>query len=136
MFLGCQSKIFVLPAPGQQDPHQITLICRYMKFYCRYTGVSRIHSHATITNPDKCVEITMVDNWAPPRKFTTFCQEYMDLRMSVNIEVFHAVIPHVETETKGPSLDYLVLVGNPKARDLSNKMVVCPSAWWWHIFQI
>jgi hypothetical protein len=40
LFLGLHSKVFVLPAPGQQDPNQITLIQRYMKFQCRYSGVS------------------------------------------------------------------------------------------------
>jgi hypothetical protein len=35
LFLGHRYKIFVLPVPGQQDPHQITLICCYMKFHCR-----------------------------------------------------------------------------------------------------
>ena len=36
LFLGICSKVFVLPAPGQQDPNKITLIQRYMRFHCRY----------------------------------------------------------------------------------------------------
>ncbi len=56
----------------------------------------------------------MANDWAPPREFTTLSQEYMDLRTSENIEVFHAVIPYIETKTKGPSLDCLVLAGNLK----------------------
>ncbi len=40
LFLGLRLKVFVLPAPDQQDPNQITLIQRYMKFQCRYLGVS------------------------------------------------------------------------------------------------
>ncbi len=62
LVLGCRSKNFVLPpAPGQQAPNQITLIQRYMNFHIRYMGVAQIHSHATITNLDKWVEISMVD---------------------------------------------------------------------------
>jgi hypothetical protein len=34
LVLGLQSKMFVLPNPGQQDPHQITLIRHYMRFLC------------------------------------------------------------------------------------------------------
>ncbi len=38
LVLGRSSKIFVLPAPGQQSPTQITQIQQYMKFHIRYTG--------------------------------------------------------------------------------------------------
>jgi hypothetical protein len=55
LVLGLRSKIFVLPAPGQQAPNQITLIRQYMKFNFRYTSVSRIMSHATVTNLDKAL---------------------------------------------------------------------------------
>jgi hypothetical protein len=102
LVLGCRSKVFVLPAPGQQDPHQILLIHWYIKFHCCYTGVSRIHSHTTITNLDKCVKITMVDGSFPPRKFTMLRQEYMDLSTSEGLDVFHAVIPRAEKTHKGP----------------------------------
>jgi hypothetical protein len=134
LVLGHQSKAFVLPAPGQQDPHQITLIHWYMKFHCCYTGISRIRSHTTMTNLDKCVEITMVDGSVPPRKFTMLRQEYMDLRTSEGLDVFHVLIPRVKTASKGPLVDCLILAGNTMARDLSSKMAVCPLAWWWHSF--
>jgi hypothetical protein len=62
---GMRSKIFVLPAPGQQAPDQITLIQHYMKFHCRYMSVSHIMSHATITNLDKVVEVTIADSSTP-----------------------------------------------------------------------
>ncbi len=39
LLLGICLKVFVLPAPGQQDPNQITLIWQYMRFHCRYMGV-------------------------------------------------------------------------------------------------
>ena len=61
LVLGRRSKIFVLPQPGQQDPNQITLICRYMKFHIKYTSVSCIHSHATISSLDKWVKVSMID---------------------------------------------------------------------------
>jgi hypothetical protein len=41
LVLGLRSKIFVLPAPGQQAPNQIAPIWQYMKFICRYTLVSQ-----------------------------------------------------------------------------------------------
>jgi hypothetical protein len=67
LVLGRRSKIFVLPAPGLQNPTQITQIRRYMKFHINYTSVSHIHSHATITNLDKWVEVSMTNpNIAPP----------------------------------------------------------------------
>jgi hypothetical protein len=135
LFLGICSKVFVLPAPGQQDPNQITLIRRYMKFHCRYSGVSRIGSHKTVTNLDIVVEITMQNGTRPPRKFTTLQHEYMDLRTSEEIPVFHIVIPRVETASRGPTIDCLYLAGNPMVKDLSAKIAVCPSAWWWHVFQ-
>jgi hypothetical protein len=133
--LGLRSKIFVLPAPGQQAPDQITLIQCYMKFHCRCTSVSRIMSHATITNFDKVFEVTMANSSTPPRKFTTLCHEYMDLRTPKDLKVFHAVIPRVETTTRGASVDCLYLAGNHMAKDMAAKIAVCPSAWWWHLFQ-
>jgi hypothetical protein len=133
--LGLRSKIFVLPAPGQQAPDQIMLIRHYMKFHCRYTPVSRIMSHATITNLDKVVEVMMADSSTPPRKFNTLRHEYMDLRTPEDLEVFHAVIPRVETATHGASVDCLYLAGNHMAKDMAAKIAVCPSAWWWHLFQ-
>ncbi len=135
LFLGIRSKVFVLPAPGQQDPNQITLIRRYMKFHCWYSGVSRIGSHKTVTNLDKVVEITMRNGTRPPRKFTTLRHEYMNLRTSEELPVFHVVIPWVETASCGPTINCLYLAENPMAKDLSAKIAVCPSAWWWHVFQ-
>ncbi len=88
LVLGHWSKVYVLPAPGQQDPHQITLIFWYMNFHCRYTGVSHIHSHTMNLNLDKCVKITMVDGSVPHRKFTMLRLEYMDLRTSEGLDVF------------------------------------------------
>jgi hypothetical protein len=79
LVLGLRSKIFVLHAPGQQAPNQITLIRWYMKFHCRYTLVSWIMSQATVTNLNKVVEVTMADLLTPPHKFTTLCHKYMDL---------------------------------------------------------
>ncbi len=131
LFLGIRLKVFVLPALGQQDPNQITLIQQYMRFHCRYSGVSRISSHKTVTNLDKVVEITMQDRMQPPRKFTTLCHEYMDLRTSEDLEVFQ----RVETATHSPMIDCLYLAGNAMAKDLSAKIAVCPSTWWWHVFQ-
>jgi hypothetical protein len=106
-----------------------------MRFHCRYLGVSRVGSHKTVTNLDKVVEITLQDGTQPPRKFTTLRHEYMDLRTSEDLEVFHIVIPWVETATRGPMIDCLYLAGNAMAKDLSAKIAVCPSAWWWHMFQ-
>ncbi len=50
--------------------------------------------------------------------------------------MFHAIIPRVETPSRGPSIDCLYLLGNSMAKDLSNKIAVCPSAWWWHLFKL
>jgi hypothetical protein len=136
LVLGLRSKICVLPAPGKQAPDQITLIRRYMKFNCRCTLVSWIMSHATVTNLDKVVEITMADSLAPLRKFTTLCHEYMDLRTPEDLEVLHTVIPRVVTATCGPLVDYLYLAGNHIAKVIAAKISVCPSAWWWHLFQV
>jgi hypothetical protein len=121
LFLGICLKVFVLPAPGQKDPNQITLIWQYTRFYCWYLGVSRIGSHKTVTNLDKVVEITMQDGMQPPRKFTTLRHKYMDLWTLEDLEVFHVVIPRVETATWGPTIDCLYLAGNAMAKDLSAK---------------
>ncbi len=59
----------------------------------------------------------------------------MDLRTPEGLEVFHAVIPQVESATRGPLIDCLYLAGNPMAKDLLTKIMVCPSAWWWHLFK-
>ncbi len=128
LFLGLRLKVFILPAPGQQDPNQITLIRGYMKFQCRYSGVSRIGSHKTVTNLDKVVEITMRDGTQPPRKFTTLRHKYMDLQTLENLEVFHAVIPCVETTSSGPTIDCLYLARNAMANDLCANIAVFPSA--------
>ncbi len=100
LVLGRRSKIFVLPAPGHQNPNQITLIRRYMKFHIKYTAISCIHSHAMITNLDKWVKVSMNNpSTFPPRKFTTLRHEYMDLRTPKGLKVFHAVIPWVKSST-------------------------------------
>ncbi len=40
-----------------------------MKLHIKYTSVSHIHSHATITNLDKWVKVSMTNpNIAPPQK--------------------------------------------------------------------
>ncbi len=94
LVLGGLSKILVLPAPGQQNPTQITQIRRFMKFHIRCTAVSRIHSHTTITNLDKWVEVSMTNpKMPPPRKFTTLSHEYMELRTPEGLEVFHTETP-------------------------------------------
>jgi hypothetical protein len=112
------------------------LIRRFMKLHCRYTGITRIHSHSTVTNLDKVVEIGRVDPATkPPCKFTTLHQEYMDLRTNEDLLVFHTVLPRVETANDGPSIDCLYLARNARAKDLSNKISICPSAWWWHLFK-
>ncbi len=77
----------------------------------------------------------MQDGTQPPTKFTTLRHEYMDLWTSEDLEVFHIVIPRVETATCGPTIDCLYLARNAMAKDLSAKIAVCPSAWWWHVFQ-
>ncbi len=137
LVLGRRSKIFVLPNPGQQAPTTITLTCHYMHFHICYTGVSCIHSHATMMDLDKWVEVSMVNpETLPPRKFTTLRHEYMDLRTPDGLEVFHAVIPCVETAACGSSIDCLYLKNNHMAKDLSSKIQVCPSAWWWHLFKL
>ncbi len=136
LVLGRRSKIFVLPALGLQNPTQITQVRRYMKFHIKFTTVSWIHSHATITNLNKWVEVSMTDpNTPPPRKFTTLRHKYMDLHTPEGLEVFHAVIPRVESATRGSSIDCLCLAGNPMAKDLLTKIMVCLSAWWWHLFK-
>jgi hypothetical protein len=60
----------------------------------------------------------------------------MDLRTPEGLEVFHAVIPCIETATCGSSIDCLYLGGNKLAKDLSSKIVVCPLAWWWDLFKL
>jgi hypothetical protein len=123
------SKIFVLLEPGQQAPDQIMLIRRFMKFHCHYTGITRIHSHSTVTNLDKVVEISMVDPATkPPRKFTTLCQEYMDLCTTKDLPIFHTVLPRVETANRRSLIDCLYLARNARAKDLPNKISICPLA--------
>jgi hypothetical protein len=89
-----------------------------------------------VRNLDKVVKISMSEGSKPPRKFTTLQQEYLDLRTNKGLEVFHAVIPRVKTPLRGPSIDCLYLAGNPMAKDLSTKIAVCPSAWWWHVSKV
>ncbi len=57
LVLGLRLKVHVLPNPGQQDPSQITLIIRYMKFHCIYTNASWILSHPMVTNLKKPIEV-------------------------------------------------------------------------------
>ena len=61
--------------------------------------------------------------------------EYMDLRTPDNLEVFHAVFPRGASLERESSVDCLFLVSNDAAREISLKIQVCPSAWWWHIFR-
>jgi hypothetical protein len=136
LVLGLRSKIFVLPNPGQQDPHQITLIRHYTRIQCRYTNISQIHLHPTVTNLDKIVKVSKEDGSIPPRKFTTLRHKYMDLCTGEGLPVFHAMIPRVETPLRGSLIDCLYLAGNAMAKDLSKKIAVCPLAWWWHLFKM
>jgi hypothetical protein len=100
-------------------------------------GVSHIHSHATISNLDKWVEVSMSNpETLSPCKFTTLLHKYMDLRTPEGLEVYRAVISRIETATCGSSVDCLYLAGNMLAKDLSSKIAVCPSAWWWHLFKL
>ncbi len=92
-------------------------------------------SHATVINLDKIVEVTMSDSLNPPRKFTTLRHKYMDLRTPEDLEVFHTVIPRFATTTHSPLVDCLFLAENHMAKDIAAKIAVCPSAWWWHLFQ-
>ena len=71
----------------------------------------------------------------PPQKFTSMRNEYMDLRTPDNLEVFHAVFPRGASLERESSVDCLFLVSNDAAREISLKIQVCPSAWWWHIFR-
>jgi hypothetical protein len=45
----------------------------------------------------------------------------MDLRTPEGLEVFHAVIPQVESATRGSLIDCLYLAGNQMAKDISTK---------------
>jgi hypothetical protein len=136
LVLDLRSKVFVLPNPGQQDPHQIMLIRQYMRFHCCYTGCTCIHLHPIDTNLDKSIKISMMDGSCPPRKFTTLRQEYLDLHTIKDLPVFRTIILRVETPSCGPSIDCLYLSGNTMAKDLSTKIAVCPLAWWWRLFQL
>jgi hypothetical protein len=84
-----------------------------MKFHIRYTAVSCIHSHATITNLDKWVKISMANpETLLSCKFTTLRHKYMDLRTPEGLEVFLPVIPRVKMATCGSSIDCFYLAGN------------------------
>ncbi len=85
-------------------------------------------SHATVTNLNKGVEVTMAKLSTPPCKFTTLCHKYMDLHTPEDLAVFHVVIPKVVTATCSPSVDCLYLAGNHMAKDIAAKFAVCPSA--------
>ena len=71
----------------------------------------------------------------PPRKFTSMRHEYMDLRTPDNLEVFHAVFPRKASLERESLVDCLFLEANHAAREISLKIQVCPSAWWWHVFR-
>jgi hypothetical protein len=60
----------------------------------------------------------------------------MDLRTPEGLKVFHAVIPCIKAATRGSSINCLYLAGKHQARDLSTKISVCLSAWWWHLFKL
>jgi hypothetical protein len=137
LVLGCHSNIFVFSNPAQQAPTTITLIHHYMHFHIRYTGVSCIHSHTTVMDLDEWVEVSMVNpETLPPWKFTTLCHEYMDLHTLEGLEVFHAVIPRIETAAHGSSVDCLYMKNNHMAKYLASKIQVCPSTWWWHLLKL
>ncbi len=135
LVLGRRSKVFVVPSAGKLAPAKVNKIRRYMHFHLRYTARTRTHSHPTLTSLDKLMEVTMEDPSArPPRKFTSMQNEYMDLRTPDNLEVFHAVFPWGASLERESSVDCLFLVSNDAAREISLKIQVCPSPWWWHIF--
>ena len=136
LVLGRRSKVFVVPSAGKLAPAKVNEIRRYMHFHLRYTARTRTHSHPTLTGLDKLTEVTMENPSArPPRKFTSMRNEYMDLRTPDNLEVFHAVFPRGASLERESSVDCLFLVSNDAAREISLKIQVCPSAWWWHIFR-
>jgi hypothetical protein len=60
----------------------------------------------------------------------------MDMHTSEGLPVFHAIMPWMESPSCSPLIDCLYLNKNHMAKDLAQKIVVCPSAWWWHLFQI
>jgi hypothetical protein len=72
----------------------------------------------------------------PPRKFTTLRRENIGLCTGEGLNVFHAVFPRMESPSCGPLTDCLYLAKNHMAKDLARKIAVCPSAWWWHLFQM
>jgi hypothetical protein len=128
--------VFVVPSAGKLAPAKVNEIRRYMHFHLCYTARTCTHSHPTLTGLDKLTEITMENTSAcPPRKFTSMRNEYMDLRTPDNLEVFHAVFPRAASLERKSSVDCLFLVSNEAAREISLKIQVCPSAWWWHIFR-
>ena len=136
LVLGRRSKVFVVPHAGRLPPAKVTEIRRYMHFHLRYTARTRTHSHPTLIGLDKLTEVTMEDPSArPPRKFTSMRNEYMDLRTPDNLEVFHAVFPRRASLERESSVDCLFLEANHAAREISLKIQVCPSAWWWHVFR-
>ena len=106
-----------------------------MKFQCKYTNRTRITLHPTVINLDKVVEVSMVNRSPPVRKFTTLRHEYLDLRTAENILAFHAVMPRVGTASRPPSIDCLYLACNSMAKEMAQKIAVCPSVWWWHLLQ-
>ncbi len=128
LVLGHRAKVYLLPNPGHQNPSQIILIRQYMKFHRRYTNVSRILAHPTVTNLDKPIKVSMVDGTIPPCKFTTLRHKYMDLRTSESLPVFHAVMPRMESPSCGPLINCLYLNKNHMAKDFAQKIAVCPSA--------
>jgi hypothetical protein len=136
LVLGHRAKVYVLPNPGQQDSSQIALIRWYMKFHCRYTNVSRILAHPMVTNLDKPIKVSMVDGTLPPCKFTTLRHKYMDLCTSEGLPVCHAIMPRMESPSCSPLIDCLYLNKNHMAKDLAQKIAICPLAWWWHLFQM
>ncbi len=135
LVLGRQSRVYVLPSPGKLVPATVTSICHYMSFHLRYTSATQIHSHPTLMNLDKWTEVTMEDTEAlPSRKYTTMQHEYTDLRTPSNHKVFHAIYPREVSLDRESSVDCMFLEKNKLARNISLKIQVCPSAWWWNLF--
>jgi hypothetical protein len=88
-----------------------------------------------VINLDKVVEVSMVNRSPPVQKFMTLWHEYLDLHTAENILAFHAVMPRVGTASRPPSIDCLYLACNSMAKEMAQKIAVCPSAWWWHLLQ-
>jgi hypothetical protein len=58
----------------------------------------------------------------------------MDLHISSNHKVFHAIFLRGVSLDRESSVDCMFLEKNILARDIFLKIQGCPSAWWWNLF--